>query len=1190
MSTSKTKKIVSKRPLLFSKGSSTDSSSKKDIILKLLKDTNFGSTSSFRWDAPGVGIKNTQQVSVDWSKLENHVFFDSAQSKINVAFDIIVNSFPFDGSKKEVEAFFDSLTGYENYIFSRFPKYVGYLSLSGARGVAPDTDGNWIEVFDSTGYVFPNFSSKRDGSSPIDFSINPFTIECQLYVPDLENDNQILFQKRDSFKNGVTVALSSSASTSECDIVFSICSGSSFLLASASVEKGRFNHIANIYDRDIDNKAKIYVNSKLVMTSSKAEIFKSLSFNRASFMIGSGSSFAVDSRMLPGGEVEFSPRETMSGSIDELRVFHSIRSKLSQEKNSQRSIYATPDLKLYFKFNEATGSYRPEGVVLDSSGNSLHSIIKNFKENPCRVTGSVESPMEYEKTSLSPILFPDHYLVRRLNEQLLYSGSRYDRVNPNIITRLVPPHLFLEGQSEEGFETLQGQLFNPIKGQSIPGSLEMGSAQRLTAFLFIYAKMFDEIKIVLDTISNFLHVSYDEFDTVPDQLIPAVAKYYGIDLPSLFSNSTIFEFIDGEGLGDTYAYSRSLRDLQNQLWKRFLINLPYVLKSKGTLQSVKSTIRSFGINPDSLMNIREFGGPTKKSLESLRQNRIKDIPLLDFSSSMGTVPGTEDYQGFASNIPHIVSPFLSGSRIEPGYPNIQGEFVNRTEKMRNGISNNAEDGLHTSGSFTYEAYYRFLRPTRTGYKHQASQSLARICVTGSSIDKGAVLANLVACSGSNSSLRLFVRSSLFPTTPGIKLELTGTSIFNGDPWYVSFGRTRSDDIITSLSKSYLSPMISTNGSSSYFLRCSRVANGRIVESHETKSFLKDFLTTTGFENMLTSYNVSGTFIVIGSQSLGDYGARFLNDTSLGSETGFDTEDNIPAKVTDFSGQVGKIRFWSTDLGKREAKDHALNPASIGSKNPNINYNFVSQNTGSFQRARLDIQLEQPATSSDSSGEISLTNFTQTVGNFSGRAFEPDVDVIKHETMFYSMLSPKFDLSQTDDKIRVRSYNNIENIEKSDYASSAPVYEVRRSEEPDDDNRFAIEFSSVKALDEDIMSIFSDLIFFDNAIGKPSLIFDEIYPDLDQARKVYFRRLFSKPEFQNYFSMFKWFNNSFGYIIEQLIPRNTKFLGIDFVYESHPLERNRFRYLFDDIYLLSNERSFDRGDILLSQFVGDIKKF
>lgn len=1192
MSRDKFEKIIPKRPSLFSSSPSFESTSadKKKIILDLLSETNFESTSSFRYDTPGAGLVSTQQIPVDYSKFENHVFFDSAQSKINVAFDIIVNSFPFDGTKKKVEAFFDGLTGYENYIFSKFPKYTGFLLLSGASGNAPETDGNYIEVYDSAGYLFPNFSSRRDGFAPIDFGKKPLTFEYQLYVPEEVNDCQIIFQKRASKNNGITIALSSSASTSRCDLVFSICSGSSFLLASSSIEKGKFNHIANVFDRNVDNKAKIYVNSQLVSSSSKKEEFESLNFSRASLFIGSGSSFSVDSRMLPSGKLQFIPKQTMSGGIDEVRVFHSARSELMLTENAKKSIYSTDDLRLYFKFNEPTGSYRPNSVVLDASGNSLHSMIYNFSES-MRMTGSIENPMKYEKKSLSPILFPDHYLIKNLNTSLLRSGSRYDNVNPNLITKLVPPHLFLDGQSKQGLDKLQGSLYGAVNGTSIPGSLKLGTAQRLTAFLFIYAKMFDELKIVIDSISDFLNISYDDHDSVPDQLIPMVAKHYGINIPSLFSNSTIFEFIDGEDICDTYGFNGSLKNLQNQLWKRFLINLPYVIKSKGTISSIKSTIRSFGINPDNLMNIREFGGPTKKSIENLRQNRVKNLPLIDFSGSIGVPSATEDAQGFFSNIPNIVSPFLSGSRVSPGYPEIQGDFVDKTTSLRNGISNNREDGLFTSGSFTYEAYYRFINKTRKGPRHPHTQSLARICVTGSNIDKGAVTTNLVAFSGSDtSSLSLYVRSSQSSVSNGIKLELTGTSIFNGDPWYISFGRTRSDDIVTSVSESYLSPKMSMAGSSSYFLRCSRVANGKLVESFETGGLFKDEAINSTFQNMSTTYNDSGSFIVIGSQSLGSYGTRFLNDSALGSVSGFDASDSIAAKTTEFSGHVGKIRFWSGNVTRKESSDHALNPSSIGSRNPTINYSFVAHNSGSFQRPRMDIQLEQPVTSSSPAGSISLTNFTQVGGNFEGKGFEYNKNIVKNETIFYSVLSPKFDLAQSDEKIRVRSYNEADSIKNSSYASSAPVYEVRKSESPDDDNRFSIEFSSVKALEDDIMSIFSDLIFFDNALGKPDLMFDEIYPDLEQARKVYFRRLFAKPEFQNYFSMFKWFNNSLGYIIEQLIPRNTKFLGVDFVYESHPLERNRFRYLFDEIYLLSNERSFDRGDILLSQYVGQLKKF
>ena len=1193
-------KKISTRPSLFTQPGKNIAarSGKRDVLLKELSDTSFGSTGSFRYDSPGMGIKSTQQIPVDYSSFVNHTFFDSAQSKTNVAFDTIINNFPFDGTEKFVEKFFDSLTGFENYIFGLFPKYTGYLHFSGtvvdedpAHGFSADL-GTLIKVIDSRGYEYPQFSIVDDGKAAIDFGTSPFSFEFHLFVPPRINFNQVIFQKKTDAANDISIALSGSASTSECNLIFSVNSGSTSLMASGSVTKGEFNHCCAIYNAGTTDDISIYLNNSILVSSSNSARFDSLSFDRSSLIIGSGSVFNVDSKMMPGGQTTFIPKTTFSGSLDEVRVFHTVRSVEVQKDEGKKDIYPTArnKLTLYFKFNEPTGSYKPAQAVLDSSGNAFHSNITNFSE-ALRITGSVESPIVYEKSNLNPILFPDHYLVTRLNARLLTSASKYDDANPNLITKLIPPHFFIEGQQEQGFATEQGQIYNQIEGSSIPGSAKLGSAQMLTAFLFIYAKFFDELKIVIDSISNFLNVDYDDFDTIPDQLIPSLAKYYGIEIPSLFTSSTIFEFIDGENLGDDFGYStRSLRELQNILWKRFLINLPYMMRSKGTISSVKSTIRSFGIDPDELMNIREFGGPTTKSLKDLRTTRVKSISLLDFSGSINNSPSAVDFQGFSSNLPRFITPYLSASRVEPGYPPIQGTFVDKTETNRNGISNNAEDGLLTSGSFTFESFYRFLEPNRLKKNQILSQSLARIHITGSSVGQGAVVANLIAISSSSPTLNLYVRSSILASRPGIKLVLTGAQIFNGDPWYVSFGRVRSDDTITSLSQSYLAPQLSTVGSSSYFLKCGRSSNGKVSEEFYTSDFFKDEGLSSVFENLSGLYNVSGTFAVIGSQSLGTYTNRFLSDTSLDSATGFSSGDREMAMTTNFCGQVGKTRFWSKAMGSTDFIDHTLSPDSIGSINPTISYNFVTQNTGSFGRARIDCQMSQPIKSASAAGNLTITNFTQEIGDVECFGFEQIVKSIKSEGVFYTMLSPNFDLAQTDEKIRVRGYQSIDLINRSDYATSSPVYEVLKSESPDDDTRFAVEFSAVKALEEDIMTIFSSLEYFDNALGDPNLLFDEFYPDLEQARKVYFRRLFEKPGFENYFRMFKWFSNSLGYVIEQLIPKKTKFLGVDFIFESHPLERNRFRYLFDEIYLIQNERSFDRGELLLSLYTTEIKKF
>ena len=1193
----KNNKNISKRPSLFSseKGSSNGASLREIKLQEILSKTNISSTSSFRYDQPGKGVVSTTQIPVDWSKFESHTFFNSAQSKVNVAFDTIINQYPFDGSQKELEAFFDNLTGYENYVYQKFPKHVGYLIFSGATGPTAASEGSFIKVNDSSGFLFPKLSRKRDGAASIEFLTNPFTIEFFIRVPDQSNDNQVVLQKNRKGETSVTIALSQSLSTTNCNLIFSIVSGSTRLLASASLEKKSFTHVSAVYDRDVENKAKLYFNSSLVGSSSNSALFPTVDTKRAPLTIGSGSIFSVSGDIIPAKK--YVPSASFSGSLDELRIFHSIRYPDTIKKEMLKTIYpeesSAEKLKLYLKFNEASGSYTPENVVLDSSGNSLHSLVTNFKIEQ-RLTGTIPQPVTNEKFSTSPILFPDHYLVKRLNKELLSGAERYDRANPNIITKLIPPHLFLEGQRAEGFSNLQGGIYNPVTGDSIPGSAAMGSSQILTGFLLTYAKFFDELKIVLDSISNFLAVEYEDIDTVPDQFIPLVARYYGIDLPNLFSASTVFEFIDGEDLGDKAGYSvKSLRDLQNQLWKRFLINFPYIMKEKGTVNSVKSTIRSFGINPDRLMNIREFGGPTRRSLSGKRNRHVEPIRFLTFSGSAAPAAGSITPAGFSSRMPHIISPFLSSSRVEPGYPRIKGNFVQKSEILRNGISSEKDDGLLTSGSFSYEGIYRFPPPEKAGFSHSLTQSLVRMSATGSIINLGTPLLNVVAVSGSKdipTKLNLYVRSALSSNRQGLRLVIEGANIFDGEPWHISCGRNRSDDIITSVSQSHLAPRTSNAHSSSYFLSCVRTASGKVKESHFKRGYLQDQSTNSAFENIGPTLNASGTIVVIGSQSLGSYTGLFLSDPNLETAPGFGSGDREVATATNFTGDVAKIRFWSSGLRRDQILEHAKNPSSYGSSDPRIAYSYRAMNSGSFERLRVDCELDQPVTGTNVSGEIVLTNYSDEIGNISGKSFESERQIIFSELYYISRFSPKFDLSQEDNKIRIRSYETFRNFADSLYAQPAPVHTVRESEVPDDDNRFAVEFSSVKALEDDIMSMFSELVFFDNALGRPDLLFDEIYPDLEQARKIYFRRLFAKPEYDSYFNAFKWFNDSLGRIIEQLVPRNTRFLGVDFVYESHPLERNRFRYLFDEIYMKHNERSFDRGDTLLSLYLAQVCKF
>ena len=450
----------------------------KEQSASTLSGSNIQSTSSFRYDPIGFGVKSTQQIPVDFSKFENHTFFDSAESKVNVAFDNIINQYPFDGNQQEIEEFSDGLTGFEKYVYNGFPKNMGYLFFSGANGVALSTEGSYVQVEDFAGSLYPSLSKNRSGKSIIDPLGKSISFEMDLFLPTIVNDNQVVLQKLSGSSNGITLALSKSSDVATCNLVMFASSGSTHLSASTSFTKGAFKHVCATFNRVSSvNKLELFIDSKLVAQSSGTADFGNIAFSTSPMIIGSGSNHLTGT--YEGENLGLIPVQTLSGAIDELRVFHDIRSKAEQKANRYRNIFPQADLKLYFKFNEPSGSYGSANICLDSSGNSLHSTVTNYKD-ALRVTGSASSdgsgvlaptrPLTLERAGRNPVLFPDQASVLNLNGALLTSASQYDRNTPNLITKLIPKHYLIDAAYDVGF------------GLNTSGSVGVSFAAPITAF------------------------------------------------------------------------------------------------------------------------------------------------------------------------------------------------------------------------------------------------------------------------------------------------------------------------------------------------------------------------------------------------------------------------------------------------------------------------------------------------------------------------------------------------------------------------------------------------------------------------------------------------------------------------------------------------------------------------------------
>lgn len=1104
------------------------------------RDSNRLSSASFGYDHHQVGLKSTQQLNVDWTKFENHTFFNSAVAKINVAFDKIVNGYPFDGSKKELEKYVDDLTGYEKHVLDSFPHNVGYLNFS----------GSWIEIADYQGGAFPELSKNKTGESVLDPKLDPFTVEFQLFVPQQSAGTQVIYQKQSLDNVGVSAYVKSGSSSANAELAWAVYSGSYGLIASATIQRGRFNHLACAYDRESTGKTLLYVNGILAGQSDSSYALSSVRAPGTKAMIGSGSAFNV-------GSLTITPQITLSGSLDELRVFKQLRSLPKIQRYASRNTLSEEDLLLCYRFNEPSGSLSGnddasiDSVVLDSSGNGLHANITNFTHT-LRNTGSLSSPLSNERRDLNPVLFPGFSDVRVFNTDLVASGTRYDLDNPNLITRLVPKHYLIEGQEQDGLTNEVGTLSDSYAGDSVPGTGQLGSTQLLVGLLYTWAKYFDELKLFVDSFATLHYADYSGVDTTPDVFLPLAFEQMGVKLPSLFSDATFSQFNDGEDVETSFSLNeRSLNSVQNQIMRRVLINFNEIIRSKGTLHSLKSFFRSIGIDPNNSFKIKEKGGPTKRSISELRETRLEPIQFLDFSSG-----------GLAT------SRYLSSSRIEVGVPTIAGTMVQASTRPPHGVSNQVNDGLWTSGSWTHEGTYAFsvARP------HAASQSLCRMHVTGTSSPTSKLVANLVATSGSAASLHLLVRAgngSTLAASPLLTMSLN-VDLFDGSPWHVCFGRHRND-----LTGSGLL-------SSSYFVQADKQVNGALIESRRSVAYAIEAASPSVdlWKTVSTTANASGTFLVYGSSSL-TTGSSCLNDDALVPQM---------ARATSFDGSLTRQRFWSRALTPTECREHALNFGSLGVDNPSVGFNFVTSESGSWQRLRIDASIQQDTTRSASDGTLTLFDYSQNNAHIGCTSFPTSSVVVKPTILGYSHVSPNFDEAVSSNKVRVRSYQHQDSLVGSPWAQIGPTYEVPKNEEPQDDPRLSIEFSLIDALNRDMILMFSTMDELDLALGATNNEFSSEYGELEHLRQVYFSRLTEKLNFKAFFEFFRWFDSSVSKFVEYLIPRKTIFKGTNFVVESHMLERHKKQYFHYDMYLREASRTLLEHRILLQQIQGVSKKY
>jgi transposase len=207
----------------------------------------------------------------------------------------------------------------------------------------------------------------------------------------------------------------------------------------------------------------------------------------------------------------------------------------------------------------------------------INQVIRTFDGFEKFLYSSSDS-LAYPKVGNTLVSSTDSSAVSWYNSSINYAAN-YDKNNVNYLVNNLPEYI------REDYDNEEYMLFLDMIGQH-----------------------FDVIWTYINGISNSKRLEHKVINGIPDTLVSHMLESLGWDKKRAYDSQYLWEYALGQYKDGTQKYDRSLKDANEEIWRRVLNNLPYLLKNKGTSRSLKAVLATYGV-PQSLLTIMEFGGP-----------------------------------------------------------------------------------------------------------------------------------------------------------------------------------------------------------------------------------------------------------------------------------------------------------------------------------------------------------------------------------------------------------------------------------------------------------------------------------------------------------------------------------------------------------------------------------------------------
>jgi len=289
-------------------------------------------------------------------------------------------------------------------------------------------------------------------------------------------------------------------------------------------------------------------------------------------------------------------------------------------------------------------------ISLVTSGSQYTSSISLFKEKE-RLDGQISNTINgfdafedflYTSCSINELTYPKENGTGSLlhstsstsiawYENIISSASKYDYDNKHRLVNNLPLHV---QNDDEGQEFV---LFFDMLGQH-----------------------FDTTWLYTKSLAKSKKLEHKYQDGISNEFVYQMLESLGWDADMGVQSQALWQYAygnwnadgDERGIDETSKSISSGKSNQNEIWRRILNNLPYLLKHKGTKRALHALMSCYGI-PSSLLTVIEFGGPRDTTKE-------------------GTTPFTYEDRTASINI-------SGSSKIEIPWKSFEGSFPNSVE-------------------------------------------------------------------------------------------------------------------------------------------------------------------------------------------------------------------------------------------------------------------------------------------------------------------------------------------------------------------------------------------------------------------------------------------------------------------------------------------------------------------------------